>query len=137
MRLNGPPVPIGVEHDHDESDRPPVPSSKELPLQCVAPVLVLEVEQQPIDLHGKNLGRTEQAEVHGPAMIAGRHLGLEMPRRMSDRPDRLFHGELAGIAERGRVSWIRPNDDVEPHRLGNGTERVQLDVRVAVLHPPY
>lgn len=70
-------------------------------------------------------------------MVAGQHLGLEMPRLVSDRANRPLHAELAGIAKGRGPSWIRSHDDVDADGLSNGAERVQLNVRIATLHPPH
>lgn len=110
---------------------------QELALSRVATVLILEVEQQAVHLHGQDLIRPEEAEVNRLAMVTGRNLDLAVPGVIADRADRFLDRELAAVAKPGRSPRVRPDDDIEPDRLRHGAERVQLDVRIAAFDPSH
>lgn len=59
VRLHGASIPIGVQNDHHETGRPAVTLGEVLPLHDIAPVLLLEVEQKSVNLHGEDLRRSE------------------------------------------------------------------------------
>ena len=95
-------------------------------------MLLLPVEDEPIDLDGENLAGAEETHVDGLAMVAGGHLQLRLPRRMRGRAQELSMDQLTGISQRWWPGRIRLEHEIEPNRGADGTQRIELGAAITV-----
>lgn len=104
-----------------------------VPLARDAPILVLEVEEQPLDLGVHDLGGSEEAGVGRFPVFTGADLELRFPARMCGGAKHLRDLELASVAERRLTSGVAPQDDVHPERIPDGAQRLELNAPVTKL----
>ena len=133
VRLDRGSVAGSVLDDHDQPHRSLVVRREPISLPDVAPISVLKVEHQAIDLEVEDLSRAKQAKVSRLAVLTGRHLKSRLPRWMGDGQQLPRNGQLPCVAEGRRAPAIDLDDDVERDCLGYGAERVQPDAGLALL----
>jgi hypothetical protein len=133
VRLESRAVSGGVLDHHHQPNRALMLAGKGLSLASISPMCVLKIGHKPIDLHRQDLGRAEEADIDGLAMLAGWHLELGLPTRVSDRTQDPSNPELTGIPDRRPRRRIALEDNVQPDRDTDSALSVELDGRVAEL----
>ena len=135
MPLNGGPIPTRVLDDEHQPHRSAVRGGQSLALPIGSPELILEVDDEPLDLDGDDLGCAKEDEIDGLTMGPDCKLDLRPERPMSPRDQRLRERELTGVAQGGRAPREDAQNQVESDGLGDGSQRVDFDPRIADLDP--
>jgi len=133
MRREGYPISLRVLHHHDHSHRPLMAFGKIRPLAGVAPVLCLEVKDQPIDFHVDDFRRPEEADVASFAVITGWQLEGCFPRWIRDRAEELGDGQLSRVTECVPATGVGANDHIQANGLAHCAERRDADAGIAFL----